>query len=1091
MYDQGYGNEQAMMTMNRAAYGDIPAAMMGGYGGGAGGGLQNMMTDVGRIVMPVSYSAPFRPNVGFYGTHQQNTGFFGSGAAALGFTTVPRGTQAGTYAYNAAGDFGERAGAGLVGAGVTGMSALAMSVGLGSTIGSLGGGAIGSTVGLSGVGAAIGGFAAPIAAAMYGAKAVTQAVEERRQIQGFLEQSSFRFVGAGSSMADPMIGSGMNRSSRQQTAEFLRGMDVNDKSMGMGDLTQILKQGSQLGLFNGSQDMQDFQRKFKDITESVKTVTKVLNQTLEEGMKTIADLKGVGIDPSRARSVVAQSSALGAVAGRTGQEMIGLGLQGAEMFRGTGVSMGVGFQASQMNLASVRAARDFGTLSQEAISQAGGEEALALRMSAGGLSFAQSTMGRGFGAAFTTAGGALNTQGFMQTMMQGGGNFLQNVQAGATNLSSPAALISFQANQAKFMSDMGSTFGGRGLEMAMLGSTAGYAEYISSATGAKKEDSFRLALLQQGKSNSEVDAYMAQIKDPNKMFKVMQAGVETTATKAKIDAMSENSGFNRIGAAVGDVFSRGVDVVARPANAFIDDVAGGMQNFTMSQVYGAQAVTTKGVDLSKNITLTAAEERQRTGKFRGANLNEGGWLGGRTAGETLASVLSSPGMENLLQAHTNVRANEEEALSKGETVLRNERGNSFGSAQWGFKLGVSTLDAGAEENIMRRGRMLTSVTSTEAAKMAESGALKDVKGKTLAQMFASGRINKVQSGEDLLNEMFGRDAVSKGLSKEEMAFAISQTEGTQAGKFLNEARVGAQKAMDVVDGVSLSKLKDARESYNDNVKVLEHGAGTKLAPEAIAMMIKAKDGQMQGKELEILAEAQAAQAKFMGPNASAADVSAAIRGGYARADVLSDTKISMRQMQLLQQERGATAVSRLIESELASDGGAKLSVQEADMAGGFGSALSHANSPAQIKELLADKDAVSAVSKLSSGNFLVQKMKGVAELDEKLGNVDRTKSDSREKYQEILKGVFSDKNQLAEAMRLAGSGKMDQVTEMAMSSFKQSLTTEGGIVSGAGAASTSQDPDVQGAARNAETQLNINIQTLSAMQGLAKKLGVN
>lgn len=1089
MYDQGYGNEQAMYTMNRAAYGDIPAAMMsGGYGSAAAGGLQNMMADVGRVVMPVTYAPPARVNVGYYGTSPQEAGFFRSGMNAFGLSTVPRGTTALQMQYNAAGDFGERIGSGLAGAAAT-AGGLAFGGTIGSSVAGFAGAALGSVFGP--VGTAVGGFlGANIGGYMLGASGagqVSKAIEERRQVQNFLENSSFRFVGAGSSMVDPVLGAGMSREARRDMGEFIRGMDIRDKTLNMGDLSQILKQGSQLGLFNGTRDMEDFQRKFKEITESVKTVTKVLNQTLEEGMKTIADLKGVGIDPSRARTIVSQADALGKVAGRTGQEMIGLGLQGAEMFRGTGVTMGIGFQASQMNLAAVRAARDFGTLSQEAIAQAGGEESLAMRMTAGGLSFAQSSMGRGMGAAFFQPGaaGGLNTASFMQNMMAGGGNFLQMVQQGASNLASPSRLIEYQANQEKFMSQMGQQFGGRGLEMAMLGSTAAYAEYMAGGIGdmSQRQNFFRLALKQQGKSTAEIEAYMAQIKDPTKMFQTMQEGIEATSNKMKIDEANENFVLTRMGSAVGDQVKRMVDVVARPLNAMIDDVAGGMQTFTREQMFGAIQGSARGVNLNVRFEATDAE-REANARRRGAiNMNQGGTFA-RTAGEQLANTLSdNPELAKLLGAE--VKYMDPSKAGANDVILRNAGAFGFIGA-FGMDTRVATMSQANLDSVVQKARVYA-MTDADAKRLEESGRLKDIKGNGLLEIFSQGKAGRIQSGTDVLEAMFGKEAVAKGVSEEQMAFAIQETRGTGLADALDKMRLGAQKIGDAGDNSKIFQLKAARDQFDEGKRMLEKRGDIKLADGVAELLAKANEANKKNDpegERNFIAQAKTLQAKKTGGNIG--EIDTAISKAYAGNQMaLENVKMGVVGMQDVQQLRGASTLSRSVESALFSEEGVKLDERTRNQISDAAAMLGTGR-VADIKNVLADKEMVGSLKKLGIGAAAVEQLQGITGMEEKLKGV----KDDKE-LREVLKGTFKDEKQLVEMMQLYKSEGKSAVVDEALKSFQQNMTTQGGIASASGQGSTSGDPNAQNAGQMAQVQTSINLQTLAAMQGLAKKLGVN
>src|SRR5208282_5156578 len=106
-----YGDQQAQWTMNRAAYGDVPAAMMMGgglYGPSTIMGGGNMMSDIGQYIPPVTYVPPARVHQGYHGMYIQHTSLMRGLAGMFGIEAVPRGTTALEHAVYTGSDFGER-----------------------------------------------------------------------------------------------------------------------------------------------------------------------------------------------------------------------------------------------------------------------------------------------------------------------------------------------------------------------------------------------------------------------------------------------------------------------------------------------------------------------------------------------------------------------------------------------------------------------------------------------------------------------------------------------------------------------------------------------------------------------------------------------------------------------------------------------------------------------------------------------------------------------------------------------------------------------------------------------------------------------
>lgn len=572
-----YGDQQAKLTGYRASYGDIPAMLMSGAQTagsafmGAAEGAGSLLSTLGSMIRPATYLPPAQAYTGYYGQYEQQTGILRELAIMAGPARAPRGVNAYQYGYNAAANLGDRVGGGVVAAGT-------VAAGLGGGyLGGLGGAIIGGAIGTAiagplgtAPGAFIGGLAGNIAGYM-GVDSISEPIAQRREINSFLEKSSFRYVGSGSPMADPRLGAGMSFQARRDVTDHMKQMDVRDPGMDMGDLYNILKGATNMGLFAGTRDMDDFKTKFKNVVEGVKAITKTLNTTLEEGLQFMKDFKAINIGADQMGAIGLQASAIGKATGRTAQEVVGLGLQGAEMFRGTGIEMKIGYQAQVMNMAAIRSARDAGIISQEAIVQAGGEEAMSQRMTAGGLQFAQSALGRGYGAAFynPSAGPAgFDAGAFTKSIMSGGGNLTDLSYRAALNLSSPNAIMNYTINQTKFMSEVGKTFGGKGLQLGQLGSAAATADYYKQAgLGGTHEERMKYSLMEdQGMTSDQADVQLGMLKNAPKEFADKMKGLQVTKTQQAIDEAYRTSGLHYRW----DVAMDKVSAFAEPAMKRID-----------------------------------------------------------------------------------------------------------------------------------------------------------------------------------------------------------------------------------------------------------------------------------------------------------------------------------------------------------------------------------------------------------------------------------------------------------------------------------------------------------------------------------------
>ena len=725
-------------------------------GSGVVGGLGNMMSDIGAAVRPIFKTDPMPVAIGYGGYHMQRQGL------GEGLLTVMGGGQSGQDSMAMenrdviASDVGERVGVGTMAAastlgGIT-ASVFASKIPLAGAAGGAIGGALGRMVGMRGALSAIGKFAVPnlilpLAGYELGSK-VVDAVQNRRETEGFLEESSFRFIGAGSDMVDPRSGKGAGREERQQISEFLRKSDIEDIMMSGEDMMNILKEGTRFGMFEGAgSDIEKFKKRFTEIKDNVREVAKTLNVSLDEGLATMKELYGAGVDPSRARDISTMAATTGRVAGRTGSEMITLGLQGAEQFRGTGVDMEIGMRGTMMNLTAIRAARDAGTISKAAIEQAGGEEALAMRRTQRQVQFSQSEEGRSYMASFfDPSTGGLNMRSFEKAMGGDDVSIADLATQAAANLNDPSKLIKFESQQEQIASEMGKAFGGRGLQFGQWNLAMAEAKMMSDATGASREDSFRSIMLRKGISPQELEAMQGEAAAAQDVFGASQKGAQKERDRLAAEEAERNTLLTRIAGKLEVVADKLIDTVAKPMNSFVNEIAKGFETLsdTMSGLERSNVSTVatgaKGGISGGTMVSGSAEAQEVKNKIYGADaatrsdevrkvlestkgpldLSGGGGLFRSGAGENLEELISGGGLGESFKADLVTTSNKADLAvltSKDISGFSGRSGRDRGATYTGLtKAGAARLES--------LGRVL-GMTDDDLKTLEDKGRLKD------------------------------------------------------------------------------------------------------------------------------------------------------------------------------------------------------------------------------------------------------------------------------------------------------------------------------------------------------------------------------
>ena len=539
---------------------------------------------------------------------------------------TPADTTTLDYGQRAAGYAGQRVGEAGATFGVYGAGAVA-GIAAFSGISAIGGGALGmkrwygwgkglaarsgltsaaggltSAMGLGRVGArvagvaggaamAAGAFLLPTMAIDSFAENLMEDVRDRSEITNYLQNSSFRYMG----------GQGFNRDERADIATQMSNMATQDYRYSMGDLKGILQSGTQLGLFEGTRDVQDFQKKFKDLTTHLSTITKMLHQSLSEGLQTIKVLKDMGyVTPQQQMQAVLGSSILGSAAGMTGTEMLAVGAQGAQTLLGTGISMQAGSQAAQMGMFGIKSMLSSGIISAEDIAHAGGAEALTQRMTMGGLQFAQSAAGRGLLMGMTRGGEVDLTN--LEDFASGQKSIWQMYGQGAGEMGSAQNYMKYVLNQPENISKLMGAFGGMGGLVAQGALGMQYAKGIQGYFGGDMNTAFRYVMQEVFKMPApEVKTLMGMMEHPEALDKKYMEGLNAEARKFLYEkTIEQHSVGGEIRRAFGGFTLRGMaDSIGR----WTDGVAQSWEDFYLDHTGVGRAITISGNATDPNYYL--------------------------------------------------------------------------------------------------------------------------------------------------------------------------------------------------------------------------------------------------------------------------------------------------------------------------------------------------------------------------------------------------------------------------------------------------------------------------------------------------------
>ena len=468
---------------------------------------------------PGMMSAPNFPSYGGGGEYNEMAGAAGMGGAAM---SMPAGVSAATMmAGFAKGPLSwmdpftgvARGFAGGAGAGGMGVGGTLGKIGQAFTQGGLGGGmgAIGGGL----AGAAM--MAAPYAiAGGLIQKTATSAYEGMQNIADVnrLTQGMGPFYGAGG-MSRP--GGGMARGQIEDITKTLEQVASEDTLRSVQSMKNLVGKFTQMGMMTGVMDANTFQSRFKQLTEQVTVVAKMLGTSLEEAAPLMRNMQQMGL--WKPQDIFGAVSAMNMVGRNAQPQLMGAMQAGAQTSWQAGGNLAAGANLGRNQFLRVQSMMRTGSMTEEELmNQTGGvggvegQRMLAEQQTQTISKFAQAPMGRlmmaGLGEYKEGAFTGKIDKGAMQRFMSGGVSIGQLERTGRGRTGSREGAASYTLRSEELGQEMMSQGGDTAIATAMQ-SMMGRAGY-----GGAKEGIQGIFLQRvMGVSAREAQRWTKMIKD--------------------------------------------------------------------------------------------------------------------------------------------------------------------------------------------------------------------------------------------------------------------------------------------------------------------------------------------------------------------------------------------------------------------------------------------------------------------------------------------------------------------------------------------------------------------------------------------------
>ncbi len=527
--------------------------------------------------------------------------------------------------------------------------------------------AIGGGMGMAGMigGGMMGGFSGMMMGGMIGgavgagvrhvAGSFMEGAHEQSSIERTLSQ--FQFANAGS-----RTGRGFNRQDSMQIGNMVRQMErLPEMLTSFGELNRVMDKMGQMGLVQGVRDAGEFMRKFRDTTNTLRDMAKMMGTTMEGALQAFGEARQAGFyGKAGIQQNVLQRQIVGGVSGMNQGQIAGLQAYGAEMAHSLGGSRRGGAANMLRTAGQLGMANQMGILSNDAIMEMTGKEGAEgiqdLSASMGQLSY---RMGRSnVGQALTLALGAQKNGRYTGEMDQ---ELVERVRSGELSLSelksmarrkagTRGAKLSFAAHKNRLRTEMAGAVGSEGIAMQL--------QEILGDRGWSNPDATNLVMQRFGASEEQANLLQKMMPNLQNIGSEMAGAGRSMMRNNAMNAQMSTHGLDAIKHRIGKKLAHyttdwakdlgaGVrDYFQSWADEFMDDISGRYTKEVTKRVSGmAQFGGLGRISGQMQQTIAGAGGARldvgRSGGLSGLAARATHWAGGaETAGERMDYVLS-------------------------------------------------------------------------------------------------------------------------------------------------------------------------------------------------------------------------------------------------------------------------------------------------------------------------------------------------------------------------------------------------------------------------------------------------------------------
>jgi hypothetical protein len=286
--------------------------------------------------------------------------------------------------------------------------------------------------------------------------------------------------------------------------------------VGMGEITQLMGQGAQLGQYQGMKDATQVIKRTRELLKDWRDIAVELNTTMSEAQQIMGQVKQLGVfRPGQQKQMIQGMATTAAMTGIGVQQQMQMGAVGAQLapqYFGQGVGVRqAGAAAMQSQLQMIGVAQKAGVVSEEQIFEATGQTgaqgqmAFAQKMNLQSAKFMKKGRGKVTLAAFVDPDTMQIDQNMVQKFMSGNMN-LGEIERRAGQNASKMGYVRWRANQGR----MAAAFTE---ETAGLGHLALMRSFMGEGVMEDTERSRLILARHTGMSQADVDAAMPMLRE--------------------------------------------------------------------------------------------------------------------------------------------------------------------------------------------------------------------------------------------------------------------------------------------------------------------------------------------------------------------------------------------------------------------------------------------------------------------------------------------------------------------------------------------------------------------------------------------------